>query len=780
MTSTIPATTPSTATRTSHITCPLCEATCGLEVTTAGREVLSIRGNKRDVFSHGYICPKAYSLKELDSDPDRLRAPMIRRRTSAGDAWEQVSWDDAFAEIARRLPAIQQQHGRDSVAVYVGNPNVHTLSGQLYLPALLHAIATRNFYSASTVDQMPKQVSAGLMFGTGLTIPIPDVDRTDYLLILGANPLVSNGSLMTAPDMRGRIRALRARGGRVVVLDPRRTRTAEEASEHHFLRPGSDAYLLFAMAHTLFEEGLISPGRLADHLNGLDEVRALARDFSPEVVAPRCGIAPEVIRRLARDLAAAPRAAVYGRVGTCTQEFGSLASWLIDVLNILTGNLDREGGVLFPKAAAGARNTQGTPGSGRGFRLGGKDGARSRVRGAPQVFGELPVAYLAEEIATPGEGQVRALITVAGNPVLSTPNGDQLDAALATLGFMVSVDCYLNETTRHADVILPPPSPLERAHYDLAFYQLSIRNVAHYSSPVFYRPADMPEEWETLLRLAGVAAGQGPNADVALLDDLVATQLIEREVRLPGSRLAGRDTAELLTALAPRRGPERLLDFLLRAGPYGDGFGANPDGLTLATLEALPDGLDLGPLAPRIPDVLRTPSGKIELAPEPLVADVARLQGDMQRTAPRMVLIGRRELRSNNSWMHNVPALVKGPDPCTLIVNPQDGARLGLANGGSARVTSAAGNVIAPVELSDEIMPGVVSLPHGWGHGVQGSRMRVAAAHPGVNLNRLTSDIALDPLSGNAALSGVPVTLEPVEAVPSLVAAGKASEHAGD
>jgi anaerobic selenocysteine-containing dehydrogenase len=727
-------------------------------VTTRGREVLAIRGNKRDVFSHGYICPKAASLKELDADPDRLRAPLLRRRGPSGDSWQAVTWEGAFAEIERCLPPLIQQHGRDSVAVFLGNPNVHNLAGQLYTPVLLRVLGTRNLYSASTLDQMPKQVAAALMFGTGLSIPIPDVDRTDYLLILGANPLVSNGSLMTAPDMRGRIRALRGRGGKVVVVDPRRTRTAVEASEHHFVRPGSDAYLLLAMVRTLFEEGLANPGRLTEHLVGLDEVRAVTSDFTPEAVAPLCGIAPQVIRRLARELAAAPRAAVYGRIGTCTQEFGTLASWLVDVLNVLTGNLDREGGALFPRAAAGARNTQGTPGQGRALRFGPK---QSRVRGAPQVFGELPAVCLAEEIATPGEGQVRALITIAGNPVLSAPNGDRLDAALSALDFMVSVDCYLNETTRHADVILPPPSPLERAHYDLAFYQLSIRNIAHYSPPVFPRAEGRPEEWETLLRLAAIVAGQGADVDLAALDDLVALQLAQRETQLPGSRVAERDPTELVAALAPRRGPERLLDFLLRVGPYGDAFGANPGGLTLAALEGEGDGLDLGSLRPRIPEVLRTPSGKIELAPEPIVADVARLRAAMARPRPAMVLVGRRELRSNNSWMHNLPALVKGDDPCTLLVHPDDAARLGLVDGGRAEVSSAAGKVSAPVEVSDEMMSGVVSLPHGWGHGKAGSRMRVAAEHSGVSVNRLTPDAEIEPLSGNAILCGVPVTLHP-------------------
>jgi anaerobic selenocysteine-containing dehydrogenase len=752
-------------TRTSYITCPLCEATCGLEVTTRGDEVLGIRGDRDDVFSHGYICPKAAALKALHTDPDRLRAPMVR----TGDVWRRVTWDEAFAEVERLLLPVIQRYGKDAVATYLGNPNVHNLSGQIYPAALIRALGTNNTYSASTLDQQPKQLSAGLMFGGALSIPVPDVDHTDYLLVLGANPLVSNGSLMTAPDMRGRIRGLRARGGRVVVVDPRRTRTAEEADEHIFIQPGSDPYLLFAIVHTLFSEELVRLGHLAGHVNGLEEVRALAQDFAPEVVEPLCRVPAETMRRLARELAAAPAAAVYGRIGTSTQRYGTLTNWLVDVVNTLTGNLDRPGGALFPRAAAGARNTAGRPGTGSGIRL---DGKPSRVRGAPYVNGELPAACLAEEMDTPGEGQVRALITMAGNPALSAPNGDRLAAALAELDALICLDSYLNETTRHAHVILPPPSPLERSHYDLGLYQLSVRNIAHYSLPVFNRDPGQPEEWEVLLRLAGIAAGQGAAAPLDALDQFFITQLIQRDVRLPGSPVEGRDPAELLAALEPRRGPERVLDHLLRVGPYGEGYGANPDGLTLARLEARPHGVDLGPLQPRIPEVLRTPSGKIELAPAPLVADVIRLRAGLgERPAP-LVLIGRRELRSNNSWMHNLEPLVKGDDQCTLLIHPDDAARHGLADGALAEVTSAAARARVPVRVTDTMMPGVVSLPHGWGHSEPGTRMRVAAAHAGVNMNRLITDQEIDPLSGNAVLNAVPVELAPVPAAEPVGARG--------
>jgi anaerobic selenocysteine-containing dehydrogenase len=742
-------------------TCPFCEATCGLEVTTSDGEVVGVRGDDQDVLSHGFICPKAFGLKQLHEDPDRLTTPLIRR----GDELVEATWDEAFAEIDRHISPILAEHGRNAVAVYLGNPNAHNLSALAYIPAFVRALGSQNVYSAATVDQMPKQVSAGLMFGHLLSVPVPDVDRTDHLLILGANPLVSNGSLLTAPDMRGRLRRIRERGGKVVVVDPRRTRTADEADEHHFIRPGTDALLLAGMACTLVEEQLVDPGRLLDHLEGLDEVHEVVREFTPELVGDACGIPAEEIRRTARELAAARRAAVYARIGTCTQEFGTLASWLVDVLNVLTGNLDREGGAMFPLAAAAQRNSSGTAGSGKGVRLG---RWQSRVSGVPETFGELPVAVLAEEMDTPGEGQVRALITVAGNPVVSTPNAARLESAIEELDFVLAVDIYVNETTRHADVILPGPGPLAKSHYDLALYQLAVRNVANYSPAVF--EPEGPAEWETLLRLAGIFAGQGPNADVEALDDLVISTLVQREVADGGSRVAGRDAAELIEELAPRRGPERVLDFMLRVGPYGDGFGAEPEGLTLDALERSPHGVDLGPHRERIPEVLRTPSGRIELAPEPILGDVPRLRAALTRERNGgLVLVGRRQLRSNNSWMHNLPALVKGKDRCTLHIHPSDAERLALVDGGVAVVSSATGRIEAPVEVTDAIMPGVVSIPHGWGHDAPGVRMRVAAEHSGVNSNVLSDESQRDPLSGNAVLNGIPVEVRAAvaEAVPA-------------
>jgi anaerobic selenocysteine-containing dehydrogenase len=750
-----------TATRTAFRTCPLCEAGCGLEIGLAGaggkESVTRIRGDRDDVFSHGFICPKGSTLKQLHSDPDWLRRPVVKR----DGRFVEVTWDDAFAEIERRLGPIVEQHGRDAVAIYVGNPNAHSLSGLLYLRPLIRALGTTNVYSASTVDQRPKEVASGLMFGGSLTVPVPDVDRTDFLLMLGANPYASNGSLATAPDWPGRIEALIARGGTLVVVDPRRSRTAEAASQHVAIRPGTDPFLLMALVNVLAADGLVDTGAAGKYLSGVGEVLALADPFTPEAVAAVTGVAPAVIRGLAHDLAAAPTACVYGRIGTTTALYGTLTSWLVDVLNALTGNLDRPGGAMFTKAAAGASNTRGTPRYGRGVTI---HRRRSRVRGVGETLGELPVACLAEEIDTPGEGQVRALVTVAGNPVLSTPNSARLDAALGTLDLCVAVDPYINETTRHADVILPPPGALQKGHYDLALLQLALRNVANYSPPVLPVDDDQLDEWKVLARLALIAQGMGAGADPSVVDDLVVHTLVGAAVGDETGPIAGREPDEIIALLGERTGPERLIDLMLRTGPYGDGFGADPGGLTLDVLLANPHGVDLGPLEPRLPEVLRTPSGMVELAPEPIAVDVARLRAALDAPTDGMTLIGRRDLRSNNSWMHNVEVLVKGKPRCTLHVHPDDAARLGLADGADATVSSRTGRVAIAVEVTDAIRPGVVSIPHGWGHDLDGVELSVARRHAGVNSNLLADDELIDPISGNAVLNGIPVEVAPAVA----------------
>lgn len=686
--------------------CPLCEATCGLKITTENDKVVTIRGDAEDPFSQGYICPKGFALKALEEDPDRLTQPLVHGRP--------VSWRQAFDLIAEKMRPLLPD-----VALYLGNPNVHNLAGQLYVPALARVLQGRNLFSASTLDQMPKHVASTLMFGDSMSIPVPDLERTRYLMILGANPLVSNGSLMTAPNMKGRLKKIRERGGKVVVLDPRRTLTAEAADEHHFLRPGSDAYFLLGILHTLHAEKLTRPG---PHLAGAEEIARLVADRTPEAMERHCGIEADTIRRLARELAAEPGAAVYGRLGTCTQEFGTLVSWLIEVVNAVTGNLDRPGGAMFPKAAAGAKNTAAR---GRPPRAG---QVRTRVRSLPQVNGEFPTAALAEEILTPGEGQIRGLITIAGNPALSAPDSDQMERALDRVEFMVSVDCYLNETTRHADVVLPVPGHLQRSHYDIVFAQLAVHNYARYAPPVLALQPDQWDEWQIILELARILSGQPITLEQ--MDQMVAAQLQQRY--------------QITEPLPDLVGPERLLDLMLRGGPYA---------LTLADVQKGP--VDLGSLQPRLPEVLRTASEKVELAPPELVQDLERLQGE---PASEFVLIGRRELRSNNSWMHNLPLLVKGPTPCTLLIHPEDAERLGLLSGELATVSSPQASLDLPVEVCDSIMPGVVSIPHGWGHRRTGQQ--VAAAHAGVNANRLLGSARLDPLSGNAVQNGVPVQIQ--------------------
>ncbi|MFQ6394815.1 molybdopterin-dependent oxidoreductase [Nocardia sp. KC 131] len=715
-------------------TCPLCEAVCGLEITLDPEDhVTSVRGDRQDPFSKGFICPKGASFGHLDEDPDRLTEPMIRDR--ATDTWRTASWTAAFDLISERFPAIVAEHGNQSAALYLGNPNAHTVAGALYAPILIRALGTKNFYSASTADQMPKQVASGLMFGDPLTVPVPDLDRTDYLLMLGANPLESNGSLCTAPDFPGRLKALRSRGGRFVVVDPRVTRTAKLADEHLFIRPGSDAYLLFGIVHTLFAQDLTD---IRVGVAGLDDVRAAAADFTPEVVATRTGVPAETVVRLAQELAAAPTAAVYARIGTCTAEFGTLTQWLVEVINVLTGNLDSPGGAMFANAAAGgiART--------KPFRTG---RWASRVRELPEAMGELPVATLADEITTQGQGQVRAVVTVAGNPVLSAPSGVRLDAAFAQLDFLVSVDRYLNETTRHADVILPPPRPVQSPHYDFALLQFAVRNYARYSRPLVPL-GERPSEAGVLARLAAALTGRphdgsdGPDPLTAVDELVIAGTLHKAGLQQRRPELVGANSTE------------QRIDMMLRLGPYGEWNGGT---LNLQALLDNPHGIDLGPLEPRLPGVLRTASGRVELAPQQLLDDVARLRGRLTDAAPDVVLIGRRQLRSNNSWMHNIATLVSGSNKCTLHINPADVARLGL--GEHAIVKSAAGSLTVPLEPTDAIMPGVVSLPHGWGH--TDSTQAVARDHAGVNANVLTDDSVVDVPSGNAVFNGVPVTLTP-------------------
>jgi anaerobic selenocysteine-containing dehydrogenase len=750
--------------------CPLCEATCGLVLTIkapedpgagAPAEVTAARGDRSDVFSHGFVCPKGAAFPALDADPDRLRAPLVR----VDGELREATWPEAFDAVAAGIRPVVARHGADAVAVVLGNPNVHTMAGALYPPVLLAALRTRSLFTASTVDQMPKHVSSGLLFGDAGAIPVPDLDRTDHLLLIGANPLESNGSLCTAPDFPGRLKAIRARGGTLTVVDPRRTRTARLADRHIAIRPGADALLLAAMANTLFAEHLTALGHLTPHVQDLPGLEDALRPFTPEAVAPACDVDAAVIRTLARELAAAPSAAVYGRIGSCTVPHGTLASWLVDVLNILTGNLDRPGGALFPQAA-----TDRTPrpaGPGHGFRLG---RWHSRVRRHSEAKGELPISALAEEIDTAtAEGEpVRAMIAIAANPVLSVPDGVRLDKALDSLDFMVSVDPYLNETSRHADVVLPPPPPSQSPHHDFAFNTLAVRNQVRYTRPAVPLEPGRMAEAEILARLILAVTGMD-GSDPSAVDTMAVDQTLSKAVREPHSPVHGQDPRDLAARLTGETGPERRLDMMLRLGPYGDGFGARPDGLTLDRLLAHPHGIDLGPLAPRLPQPLRTRSGRIELLPEPLAADLPRLREALESAAHRpagLVLVGRRHLRSNNSWMHNVPVLTGGSNRCTLHIHPEDAERLGVRDGARVRVRGAGGEVAVAAEVTDAVRPGVVSLPHGWGHDRPGTRLTHASRTPGVNVNQLLDGTLLDPLSGNAVLNGVPVEVGALATAP--------------
>jgi anaerobic selenocysteine-containing dehydrogenase len=745
-------------------TCPLCEAMCGLKVSVTAGKVTDIRADPDDVWSQGYLCPKGTTLGHLYEDPDRLRRPLVK-----GDdgVHREVSWDEAFEEIERRLRPILDSDGAAAVTSYIGNPIAHNLSLGQYVGAFIgmaQAAGMTQIYSAGTVDQWPNNVASALMYGNMWAFSVPDIERCDYLLMLGANPSASQGSLLATRDIMGRLAALRKRGGKFLVVDPRRTRTAEASDEWIAIRPGTDALLLFAILHTLTSENLVQvTPKLQKKVSGLDEVLALAADFSPEDVADTCGIPAESIRRIARDLTRTQRSAVYGRIGTCTQEFGTLAQWLIETINIAIGTLDRAGGKMFPKAVTWSlMNVKPPDQPADGWEFG---RWHSRVRGAPEILGQFPVSCMAEEIATPGQGRLRALITLAGNPVISAPDSAALDAALPKLDCMISVDNSLNETTRHAHVILPGLSPLEQGHHDDLLWQFAVRSAARWSDPVFEPEAGRPAEWQILLRLAGAMLGMPANEDQSeALDEAFFTGVVGTLVETSYSPIAGRD-AETICAETSRlspSGPERMLDLIIRMGPFGDDFGNRPGGLTLAEVKKHPHGLDLGELQEhRLDDIIQTPSGKIELIHKHLTNDVARLRESLNRERPAFVLTSRRHLRSNNSWMHNTPSLLKGRDRCTLLIHPDDAARVGVSNGAKARVRSTAGEVVVAAEVSDEMMPGVVSLPHGWGHDRPGTRMSVAATRPGVNSNLLNPGTLVDVPSGNAIVNGVPVEISP-------------------
>jgi anaerobic selenocysteine-containing dehydrogenase len=718
--------------KTHYRTCSLCEAMCGIQIEVKANQVVSIRGDEQDPFSRGYICPKAPALRDLHEDPDRLRKPM--RKTSRG--WQELSWEDALNEAGKGLHRVQSNHSKSALGVYLGNPTVHNLGAILFAPMFLRGLRTKNRFSATSVDQLPHMLTSYLMFGHQLLLPIPDIDRTDYMLMLGANPMASNGSLMSAPDIRHRLRAIQNRGGKIVVMDPRRSETAELAGNHVFIRPGTDALFLLSFLNILLERGG-SLGALDPLCTGLDKVKELIKPFTAENTAEMTGVGALTTQRLAKEFAEAPSAVCYGRMGTCTQAFGTLCQWLINLINIVTGNFDRAGGAMFTTPAVDLIQAPKELGVGRGS----FGRWKSRVRQLPEFGGELPVATLAEEILTEGEDQIRGLLTIAGNPVLSTPNGRQLETALKSLEFMVSVDFFMNETTSQADIILPPTSPLEHDHYDVVFNLLAVRNVAKYSLPVLEADPDSKHDWQILLELQS-----------------------RMDSYRTGHVFAGEIKKHALSWL----GTKGVLAGALRVGPYGllQSPGTN---LSLNQLLKEPHGVDLGPLQPCLPDRLPKEQSTINLAPEILCNDIERLKKNFSFDHPQpisdskeMFLIGRRHIRSNNSWLHNVPKLVAGKMRCTVKMNHFDAEALELKDGEQVQVNARIGEIVLPVEITDEMMPGVVSIPHGFGHNRPETKLRVAQAHAGVSINDITDELMIDEVSGNAAFSGTKVVVQKV------------------
>jgi anaerobic selenocysteine-containing dehydrogenase len=734
--------------------CPICEACCGLrvEVDRQSGTIGRIEGDPDDFRSQGYLCPKAYGMKAVYEDPDRLRRPLRKRDDGS---WEEIGWDEAIAFASERLRAIADQHGTPAIGLFVGEPTGHDVGALFYTTQFMQSFMTPRLFSSATMDQFPKNVTLKRMFGDSEMYVIPDIGRTDLFICMGGNPAVSQGSLMGTPDVRRAIREVRERGGRVIVIDPRRTETAALADEHLFIRPGTDAFLLAALCQTYFADERVDLARLGPWTDGVNAVRDAVRDFTPEAVAPIVGIPAETIRRIADEYASTRRACLYGRIGTCTQVFGTLASWLLDVAAILTGHFDEPGCMMFPRPATGDTEPgRQTPDLPVGL-------YRTVARGLPLVDGQLPGGCMAEEIesASAGEQRMRALVTSAANPVLSAPNGARLEAALGELDFMVCVDIYLNETTRHADLILPTRVHAERANYDLVYTPTCSRNFARWSPAVVEPEPDLPDHWEVLVRLMAGFAGK----NVEDVDDEVVQGLVGK-VTASGTPCESVPAAEILAAIGAERGPMRILDLLLRSGPYGDHFGRSPSGLSLARLVEAAGPVDLGPLQPRLPQALKTPSGRIALAPDYVLEDVPRLRRSLDDPALRdgLVLVGRRQVRNMNSWLHNAEVLAKGPERCTLLMAPPDAERLGVTHGEKVRIRSHAGEVIAPAEVTDEMMPGVVSLPHGFGHRAEGTRLGIATTRQaGANANQLTDEGPLDVPSGTHIANGIPVEVRP-------------------
>lgn len=698
-------------------TCTLCEAMCGIEVKHDGDKVISIRGDKHDPFSKGYICPKATALQDLYEDPDRLRQPI--EKTANG--WKEISWPDALDKVASGIHKLQQQYGTNTLGIYLGNPNVHNMGSMLTIKHLLTSLKSRSRFSATSIDQLPHHIVCMHLFGHMLRIPVPDVNRTQHMIIIGGNPLASNGSIMTAANMRQKLKDIKSRDGKVVVIDPRRTETAEIASEHHFIRPATDVLLLLAMLNEVYQQGYVNNARLQSNKAAtlapeINRIVTFAEDFSAESVAGITGITASEIKRLVKEFCQAESSVLYGRMGVSVQEFGLLSQYLIMIINMVTGRLDEIGGLMFPNPALDVVANTGPGYLAKRF---------SRVKKLPDFNGDYPVATMADEMLVAGDGQLKGFISVAGNPVLSTPNGKKLDTALSQLEFMVSIDYFVTETSRHANIILPPVSPLEREHYDVTFNGFAVHNVAKYSPALFTKKSNEKHDWQIYLALA---------------------KRLDKHASL---------STKIERWLIKRFGPKFLLGQGLKRGPYKS--------ISVKKLKKNPHGMDLGPLQYMLPQALNHKDQHIHLHVDFYQADVKRVKSMMDDyDNTQILLIGRRHIRSNNSWLHNSHRLVKGRSRCTLMIHPETAKLHNIFNGHDVKVSSSIGYIVIKAEVSDELMPGVVSIPHGWGHGRKGVKQRIAQQHSGVSVNDLTDDSLIDSLSGNAAVNGVPVTLEAI------------------
>lgn len=731
--------------------CPLCEAGCGLKIHVEDENVLKVRGDENYPPSKGYMCPKGAALKDLHNDPDLVRTPLIKENNT----FRKAAWDEAFSLIEEKFSYLRNTYGNDSIGAYLGNPNTHTMAGGLFLSPLLKSLKSKNLFTASTVDQMPKLSACGFMFGHPMRVPVPDVDNTDLFVIFGANPFVSNGSLMSAPDMKTRIKKLKQRGGKLIVVDPMKTKTAKEADLHIPINPGSDVWLLFAIVHIFFRDNMISLNQETDLIKNYERLEKEALNFSPEKASKICGVEVSQIEELARLIYKTQKCAVYGRMGTCTVKYGTATSWLIDVVNILAGNFDRKGGVLFPKPAHIPDGSLPK----KGFKI---NRFRSRVSSRGEVMGELPASVMAEEMETEGEGKIRGFITVAGNPVIAVPESERLDRAMAGLDFMVSVDYYINESTRHADVILPPASPLCHSHYDFFFHGLAIRNFASFSEPVFEKKENEKDKWEILAKLILILRGKGKDADPLDFEYEMLSSIASQVIKgLGGEEKSGVTKDSLISMLNGRKGPERVLDFLLRIGPYGDNFGFKPDGINLNKIIENNNYTDLGDLNPWAKKALLTPDSRIDIYPDEIEKSVSYLKESFTENRENgFLLIGRRYLRTNNSWMHNIEALSKN-NPCTMYMNPEDAKTLDFRDMDTAVVSTLESKIKIPVEINPDIKKGVVSIPHGFGHDLEGMDMKVASRNAGVNVNRIIP-LEIDPISATAVLNGVSVKIEKI------------------